>query len=94
MSKLRKLARGRDCQVRVPGVCCGDPDTVVLAHLGGAGMGRKRHDAIGAWACHRCHDYVDGRDGNRDDPRMRRLAHLEAVIRTQEALIAEGAIKC
>ena len=43
----RKEARGRDCQIRIPGVCSGDPSTVVLCHL-------------------------------------------EAVFRTQEALIAEG----
>ena len=29
---LRKLAKGRDCQVRLPGICNGNPETVVLAH--------------------------------------------------------------
>ena len=39
MSKLRKLARDRECQVRIPGICNHNPETTVLAHLGGAGMG-------------------------------------------------------
>ncbi|HFR8650170.1 TPA: nuclease domain-containing protein [Escherichia coli] len=33
MADLRKAARGRECQVRIPGVCNGNPDTSVLAHI-------------------------------------------------------------
>ena len=28
---LRALARGRECQVRIPGICNRDPATTVLA---------------------------------------------------------------
>ncbi len=32
MANLRKEARGRECQVRIYGVCNGNPETTVLAH--------------------------------------------------------------
>lgn len=32
MANLRKEARGRECQIRIPGVCNGNPETVVLTH--------------------------------------------------------------
>ena len=34
MANLRKEARGRECQVRIYGVCNGNPETTVLAHYG------------------------------------------------------------
>jgi hypothetical protein len=99
MSKLRKAARGRDCQVRIPGVCNHNPETTVLAHLSGAGMGRKANDLHGAWACSDCHDVIDGRRsassayGEPVTAEEILIAHLEGVIRTQEQLIDEGLIK-
>lgn len=92
MSKLRKLARGRECQVRIPGVCNGDPATTVLAHLNGGGMGMKRHDLHGAWCCSSCHDAIDGRKSTGIPSDLLEVYHLEGVIRTQEALIAEGVL--
>lgn len=63
MSKLTKLARGRECQVRLP--CCNhNPETTVLAHFrlaGICGIGMKPHDILGAWACSACHDEIDRR---------------------------------
>lgn len=44
MADLRKAARGRECQVRIPGVCNGNPETSVLAHIrltGLCGTGTK-----------------------------------------------------
>lgn len=38
MADLRKAARGRECQVRIPGVCNGNPETSVLAHIRLAGL--------------------------------------------------------
>jgi hypothetical protein len=61
---LRKLAKGRECQVRIPLVCNHDDSTVVLAHFrrgGVAGTGQKPPDLCGAWACSACHDEIDGR---------------------------------
>lgn len=88
---LRKLARGQDCQIRLPGVCNFDPETTVLAHyrLGGInGFGLKSPDVIGAWACSSCHACVDSQ---RDDATAR--AFLEGVIRTQNALVSKGVLK-
>ncbi len=34
MADLRKAARGRECQVRIPGVCNGNSETSVL-HISG-----------------------------------------------------------
>ncbi|MBU0703813.1 MAG: DUF1364 domain-containing protein [Chloroflexi bacterium] len=90
--KLREEARGRDCQVRLPGICNGNPETVVLAHLNGAGMGRKHHDLHGAWCCSSCHDEIDRRTRIMD-AEAARLAHLEGVIRTQIVLLSEGKIR-
>jgi hypothetical protein len=93
---LRKLARDRECAVRLPGICNRDPSTVVLAHfrmIGISGIGRKSHDALGAYACSACHDAVDRRAHMDLDRDYVRLAHLEGVIRTQASLIEEGVLK-
>ena len=102
MSDLRKLARGQECMVRIPGVCNGNPETMVLAHYrlaGECGMGIKPPDVMGAWCCAACHDAIDGRTVirglsqeviGRDEIR---LAHAEGVMRTLAALVRMGAIK-
>ncbi|ELT7776202.1 DUF1364 family protein, partial [Escherichia coli] len=49
MADLRKAARSRECQVRIPGVCNGNPETSVLAHIrltGLCGTGTKPPDLI------------------------------------------------
>jgi hypothetical protein len=94
-TKLTKAARGRDCQIRLPGVCNGNPETVVLAHYrlaGTCGAGIKPNDLQGAWACSACHDAVDGR-GAKIDREEARLAHAEGAFRTQSILISEGLVK-
>lgn len=93
-SPIRKSARGQPCLVRVPGVCNGDPETVVLAHLNGAGMGLKSMDHEGAFACSACHAWLDGGYANAGYSRdTRDLYHLQGVIRTQRILIQMGLIK-
>ena len=76
--------------IRIPGICNHDPETVVLAHLNGGGMGMKAHDLLGAWACSACHSYLDG--GHKDDPRLVELAHYHGVRRTIEQLAKEGKV--
>lgn len=86
---LRKLARNRPCQVRLPG-CNGDPATTVLAHYrlaGISGMGIKPPDLIAAWACSECHRRVDT-----DKSADVQLAFAHGVFRTQDVLIREGKI--
>lgn len=89
MTKLRKSAKGRECQIRIYGVCNHNRETTVLAHLGGGGMGAKQPDIHGAFACSACHDEVDRRTHriSRDEAR---LAHLEGIIRTQRIWLEEG----
>ena len=92
MSKIRQSAKGQDCQVRLAGICNRNPDTVVLAHLNGAGMAMKHEDIFGAYACSDCHDAIDGRVPMLDKEYVR-LAHLEAMVRTQKILLTMGLIK-
>lgn len=92
---LRKLAQGRECMIRLPGICNHNRETVVLAHVrlaGVSGMSIKSDDVLGAYACSACHDAVDRRshlDLQRDHVR---LAHLEGVIRTIAVLRREGVL--
>lgn len=90
MTNLRKEAKGRDCTIRIPGVCNRNPETSVLCHLSGAGMARKSDDrqaAIGCSDCHRCVDGVEPHGFTRDE---RRLFLLDGVVRTQQIWITEG----
>ena len=92
MTKLRKAARGQECQLRIPGVCCGDTETTVLCHVGGAGTGTKSHDLHASWGCYSCHQWIDGGYVKTSDKDTRDLYHLEGVIRTQVKLIEQGLI--
>lgn len=60
---LRKLARGQPCMLRLSGICNGNPETTVLAHIrrGFYGMSVKPVDWCGVWMCSDCHDAYDGR---------------------------------
>ena len=80
---LRKLARGRPCMVRIPGVCDGGGETTVLAHYrlaGTCGVGMKSPDLLGAWACAPCHAAAGDRG-----PEL-----AEGVMRTINELVREG----
>jgi len=79
--------------VRIPGICNHNPETVVLAHLNGGGMGSKRLDIHGAYCCSACHDEIDGRTNSNKHPERMYLYHLEGVLRTQEIMLREGLIK-
>lgn len=59
---LRRYAAGRACVARIPGVCNGNPETTVLAHLKRGWCGSiKPPDICGVDACSDCHDVIDGR---------------------------------
>ncbi|HBL7130390.1 DUF1364 domain-containing protein [Serratia ureilytica] len=93
MANLRKEARGRDCQIRIPGVCNFNPETTVLAHYrlaGTCGGGMKPDDEQGAWACSSCHDAIDARTKTEFDRETLHLYHAEGVFRTQAILRKEG----
>lgn len=57
--KYRDAAKGQPCTMRLP--CCnGNPETTVLAHRNGAGMGTKADDHDACDACSDCHAALDG----------------------------------
>ena len=60
--RIRQEARMRPCAVRLLG-CRNEVETVVFAHAPcvDKGMGIKSPDFWGAFACHHCHDMLDGR---------------------------------
>lgn len=92
--KVRRAARGMPCALRLPGVCNGDDETTVLAHVRGIGLGMstKECDLNSVFACHACHDAIDARAGKVD-----RVAVLEATLRgmaeTRARLIEAGLIQ-
>lgn len=88
---LRDLARGKSCQIRLPG-CDGGGETTVLAHLrlaGITGAGQKAPDFLGAWACFHCHGIVDGHIKTDMESDFIRLAFYDGMARTQYWLIRE-----
>ena len=90
MKTLRDEARGRECQVRIPGICNWDSNTTILAHLNGAGLALKADDRHAAICCSSCHDLVDARRPSRFTNDEIRLMFLDGVIRTQKLWISEG----
>ncbi len=96
-NRITKAARGRDCLVRIPGVCNGNPETTVLAHYrmaGTNGMGCKPNDLQGAWACSDCHDCCDFRRwGHEFTADQIRAYHADGCFRTIDILVREGIVK-
>lgn len=96
MSKIRKAAKGQQCQIRLIGICNHNPETVVLAHYrlaGYCGTGIKPSDLMGAFACDACHAAVDGRLKTDLSPDELQTAFAEGVMRTQQILIKQGLLK-
>lgn len=88
-NELRKQAQGRECTIRIFTVCNGNPETSVLCHLSGGGIGYKVDDRHAAIGCSSCHDEVDRK--TQKIPKIEAdLAMYEAVIRTQSIWISEG----
>lgn len=90
MTRLRSLAQGRDCQVRLVGICNGNVETTVLCHFRLArvsGFGTKSPDFIGAWACSSCHAWCDSHKDCQTQ-----LDFAKAVFRTQARLYEEAEI--
>jgi len=95
MSDLKKAARGRECQVRIPGICNHNAETSVLAHIrlaGICGVGIKPPDLIETIACSACHDEIDRRTRVVDAEYAKECA-LEGMARTQVIWLKEGLIR-
>ncbi len=91
-TKIQESARGKDCTVRVPGVCNFNPETTVLGHLNGGGMAVKHSDIFAAYVCSDCHAWLDGGYVKTATRNERDLLHLQGVIRTQPILMDLGLI--
>lgn len=92
---LRDFAEGKDCQVRLPGICNFNPETTVLAHIRLAGItggSQKAADLLGAHACSDCHAECD-RQTRKLELGFVTLCFYEGVIRTQALLIKAGLVK-
>ena len=73
-------------------MCNFNPETTVLAHLNGGGMGMKQPDIFGAFCCSSCHDILDGRQQSVFNNDEIALMHLEGMVRTQKIWLDEGLI--
>jgi len=90
---ITNSARGENCTIRLPGICNGNPETVVFAHLNKVrfGSGRGIKSDFGAYSCSSCHDSVDFRTMTLDRKDVY-IAHLEGVIETLMKLKTKGLV--
>jgi len=97
MSKIRKSARGQECQVRLEEICCDNTETTVLAHVNGAGVARKSLDIFGAYACCSCHREIDRLPNLSHvvcfDDAIKIIKFYEGVFRTQKLMLDNKLIK-
>lgn len=88
MSKIRKSARGQDCQLMIYPYCNHKPETTVLCHLPSEqkGMSIKSPDWWAAYGCSTCHDIIDGR--MKTDLSIEDIKHcmMRGLFRTQKLL--------
>ena len=83
---LRREAIGRECQIRLEGICNTEPCCLAHFRLSGiSGMGMKSPDQIGAFSCDSCHKVVDTNKAVEVQ-----LDFAKGVFRTQSILIKEG----
>jgi hypothetical protein len=87
--KLRQSARGQGCTVRIPGVCNGNTETTVLAHLpsGQKAMATKSDDWNACFSCSACHEAIDQHRLSKEDE-LRTI--LRALQRTQRIWFVSG----
>lgn len=96
MSKITKSAKGQECQVRIYGYCCGNPETTVAAHInrkGLHGMGCKTSDILTVRACDTCHSVIDSRIQTGYSREEIDSMVLDALCRTIIKYEKEGLIK-
>ena len=92
--KITDSAKGRDCTIRIPGVCNYRPETTVFAHINGIryGHGIGKKTILGAYCCSSCHDVLDMRVKSKVDLAILKLWHLEGVMETLCIMNSEGLI--
>lgn len=96
---LLAMARGKDCQFRVPYVCNGNQETVVAAHSNMASHGkagaRKADDCYVVFSCYACHSWYDQGAGarNRDESDLIFIEALERQKRLYKQIINDQSMK-
>lgn len=67
---LRRSAKHEPCLIRAPipekSRACHDPETTVLTHYNGGGMGDKHSDEKSAYGCYWCHTVYDATPSSYD----------------------------
>lgn len=93
--RLRASARGRECTLKIVGICNYNPETTVLAHLPHhtSGTGKKATDLSCAYACSACHDVIDGRRSTAEYQLNKDFYLRRAQVDTLEIMHNEGLIK-
>jgi hypothetical protein len=89
--KLRNSARGQSCAFQIPGICNGDPETVVLCHAPSEvkGAGNKSPDFWAAHGCHACHEHLDQHRLPRVDEQF---FWLRGIFRTWQRWVDRGLV--
>lgn len=90
---LTKLARGRECMIRIPHCCNGNSETVVGCHYrmaGLSGIGIKPHSLFLAYGCSACHSVVDTLRHPEWSAEQLKLFHCEAVLRHRRSCSRKG----
>jgi len=98
---IRDSAKWERCTLQIVGICGGDPESTVLAHLPDEshGIAKKSDDISSCYACYRCHMSIDGTrlaDVSEDDY-LDYINHREwymrrAMVRTWRCLIEKGLV--
>lgn len=91
---MRDAAKGEACTLAIPGICNGDPETTVLAHLPDEshGMSLKSVDVSSCFGCHACHDAIDDRMQPVLTNEEREWYMRRAQTRTWKRLVALGVV--
>ena len=99
MSKITTFAKGRDCTVRIPGICNDNPETSVMSHVPnglrfGKGLGKKPSDLLVAIICYECHRHVDGQTLSEYSKEYLEVSWWRGHGETLLLLEQEGIIQC
>lgn len=82
-SKLRASAKGQPCMFRIPGICHGSTETVVLCHLPSEikGLGNKSDDFHAAFGCANCHEAIDNHRLSKEESLYYSMRALQRTMR-------------
>ena len=88
---IRQSARGKDCTLRIPGVCEPTNRTVVFAHINSKwkGMGIKSPDIFGCYACGSCHRELDANKVPAED-QLRAMQETQMSFCEEELITVKG----